>query len=214
VREVVLLGRRGPEHAAYTAPELLALRRLPGVDLVVDDSDPRTGEAIDAAPDGSQAALLQGLPRLTPDLAARPPEGRRIVLRFSSSVVRMLGDDVVRGVCLDDGSEVVAGPVVSAIGYGGHEVPGLPFDAATGTVPHEGGRITGVPGAYAVGWFKRGSSGGIGDNRVDAAETVRALLDDAVAGRLPRRDGSPRRFARAMRWRWATVSTRRAGGTS
>jgi len=92
---------------------------------------------------------------------------------------------------------------VSAIGYGGHEVPGLPFDRATGTVPHEAGRITGVPGAYSVGWFKRGSSGGIGDNRVDAAETVRSLLDDAVAGRLPDRDGSPRSFARSVRRRRA-----------
>lgn len=49
VREVVLLGRRGPEHAAYTSSELLALKHLPGVDLVVDDRDPRTGAAVDAA---------------------------------------------------------------------------------------------------------------------------------------------------------------------
>ena len=47
VREVVLLARRGPEHAAYTAPEPLALGRLPGVDLVVDDTAPGTAEAID-----------------------------------------------------------------------------------------------------------------------------------------------------------------------
>jgi ferredoxin--NADP+ reductase len=201
VREVLLLGRRGPEHAAYTAPELLALRRLPGVELVVDEHDARTGEVIDAAPDGSQAALLRGLPRATFDHATPPRPGRRIVLRFSSSVVRMLGDGTVRGVCLDDGSEVLAAPVVTAIGYGGHEVPGLPFDRATGTVPHEAGRIAGAPGAYSVGWFKRGSSGGIGDNRVDAAETVRSLLDDAVAGRLPGRTGSPRAFARAVRRR-------------
>jgi ferredoxin--NADP+ reductase len=205
VREVVLLGRRGPEHAAYTAPELLALRRLPGVELVVDDADPGTGRTVDTAPEGSQAALLQGVRRAAFDHSAPPEPGRRIVLRFSSSVVRMLGDDArhgaVRGVCLDDGSEVLAGPVVSAIGYGGREVPGLPFDPAGGTAPHEAGRIDGVPGAYAVGWFKRGSSGGIGDNRIDAAETVRALLDDAVAGRLPGRTGSPRAFARTVRRR-------------
>jgi ferredoxin--NADP+ reductase len=205
VREVVLLGRRGPEHAAYTAPEVLALRRLPDVELVVDDHDPSIGEGIDAAAPGSQAALLQGLRRAEFDHTAPPKPGRRIVLRFASSVTRMLGDTrgdaAVRGACLDDGSEVRARPVVSAIGFGGHEVPGLPFDPATGTVPHESGRITGVPGAYSVGWFKRGSSGGIGNNRIDATETVRALLDDAVAGRLPDRDGSPRAFARSVRRR-------------
>lgn len=205
VREVVLLGRRGPEHAAYTAPELLALRRLPGVELVIDDHEPHTGEAIDAAPDGSQAALLRGVRRAAFDHSAPPEPGRRIVLRFSSSVACMLGDDAVHGVCLDDGAEVLAGPVVTAIGYGGHEVPGLPFDRDTGTVPHRAGRITGVPGAYSVGWFKRGSSGGIGDNRVDAAETVRTLLDDAVAGRLPRRTGSPRAFVRTARRRHPTA---------
>ena len=80
-------------------------------------------------------------------------------------------------------------------------MPGLPFDAATGTVPNAAGRISGVPGAYAVGWFKRGSSGGIGDNRGDSAETVRTLLDDAVAGRLPGRAGSPRSFVRTVRRR-------------
>jgi ferredoxin--NADP+ reductase len=199
VREVVLLGRRGPDAAAYTAPELLALRRLPGVELVVDDTDPATAAAIDTAAPGSRAALLQGVRRDRPDLAAPPEPGRRIVLRFASSVTRVLGDDGVRGVCLDDGTEVCGSPVVSAIGYGGRAVAGLPFDPATGTVPHEGGRVTGVPGAYAVGWFKRGSSGGIGDNRVDAAETVHALVEDAVAGRLPPRTGSPRAFVRAAR---------------
>jgi ferredoxin--NADP+ reductase len=199
VREVVLLGRRGPEHAAYSAPELLALRRLPGVELVVDDADPRTGEAIDRAPEGSSAALLRGLRRTTVDTSSAPEPGRRIVLRFASSVAGVLGDDAARGVCLVDGTEVLGAPVVSAIGYGGRAVPGLPFDPGNGTAPHTAGRISGSPGAYAVGWFKRGSSGGIGDNRLDAAETVRTLLDDAFAGRLPRTPGSPRAFLRAAK---------------
>jgi ferredoxin--NADP+ reductase len=199
VREVVLLGRRGPEQAAYSAPELLALRQLPGVELVVDDSDPRTAEAIDASAPSSHAWLLRGVRRAAPDYGAPPEPGRRIVLRFFSSVERVLGDEVAEGLRLADGSDVLAGPVVSAIGYGGREIPGLPFDRATGTVPHDAGRIAGVPGAYAVGWFKRGSSGGIGDNRLDAAETVRTLLDDAVAGRLPAPDGTSRAFVRSVR---------------
>ncbi|MFE0812700.1 FAD-dependent oxidoreductase, partial [Streptomyces sp. NPDC058848] len=59
VREVVLLGRRGPEHAACTGTELLALKNLPGVDLVVDDHDPRVGAAIDAAGAAGKAALFR-----------------------------------------------------------------------------------------------------------------------------------------------------------
>ena len=59
VREVVVLGRRGPEEAAYSAPELLALGHLPGVELVVDDSAPDVAETIDAAEPGDHAELLQ-----------------------------------------------------------------------------------------------------------------------------------------------------------
>lgn len=70
VREVVLLARRGPEAAAYTRPELLALTGQDGVDLVVDAHDPRTGEAIDAASAADKASLLQGVAR-------RPSTGRR-----------------------------------------------------------------------------------------------------------------------------------------
>ena len=195
----MLLGRRGPEYAAYTAPELLALRGMPGVELIVDDSDPRTGEALDAAAHGAQADLLRGVRRLRPDLAAPPGPGRRIVLRFHSTVECVHGTSAAEGVRLVDGTDVLGAPVVSAIGYGGRAVPGLPFDATTGTTPHTAGRIDDVPGAYAVGWFKRGSTGGIGDNRVDAAETVRTLLGDAVAGRLPAPTRKPRALARSLR---------------
>ena len=199
VREVVLLGRRGPEHAAYSAPELLALRQLPGVELMVDDCDPRTGKAIDAAPPGSRQELLRGVRRALLDYSASPQPGRRIVLRFHSTVDRVLGASTAQGVRLLDGTDLVAGPVVSAIGYGGRAIQGLPFEPSTGTVPNKAGRIDGAPGAYAVGWFKRGSTGGIGDNRVDAAETVRTLLDDAVAGRLPTRRRTPRALLRSVR---------------
>jgi len=202
VREVVVLGRRGPEDAAYSAPELLALTHLPGVDLVVEDTAPGVAEAIDAvdgAAPGSHAEVLQGVRRAAVDTSAAPEPGRRIVLRFHSSVERILGADAATGVCLTDGTVVLGSPIVSAIGYGGREVVGLPFDEENGTVPNEAGRITGMPGNYAVGWFKRGSSGGIGDNRADAAETVRALLDDAIAGRLPTPVGSSRAFAKKVR---------------
>ncbi|MDF9804679.1 threonine dehydrogenase-like Zn-dependent dehydrogenase [Streptomyces sp. HB372] len=97
VREVVVLGRRGPEDAAYTRSELLALKHLPDVELVVDDHDPRTGAAIDAAGAGDRAGLLRGLARVRTDAAApTTPTGaaRRIVLRFP---LRAGGDPGRRG---------------------------------------------------------------------------------------------------------------------
>jgi ferredoxin/flavodoxin---NADP+ reductase len=204
VREVVLLGRRGPEAAAYTRPELLALLDRHGVDLVVDDEDPRTGRAIDSAAPGEHAALLRGVRRETVGWSAPPaPDRRRLVLRFHSAPVAVTGSDRVTGVRVtgrDGEVQMPAGLVVRAVGHHGRPLPGLPFDAATGIVPNAGGRVEGTPGTYVVGWIKRGSSGGIGVNRTCAAETIAALLDDAVAGRLPtrsrRRIGLPLRNGR------------------
>ncbi|ATL25767.1 FAD-dependent oxidoreductase [Streptomyces formicae] len=215
VREVVLLGRRGPEDAAYTRSELLALRQVPGVDLVVDDHDPRIAPAIEAAAARDKAAVLQGVTRARPALDAPPEPGRRIVLRFHCTPVEVLGDDRVeavrvaagqsgRGGEADGGADegaIRAGALLRAIGYRGLPVAGLPFDQATGTVPHEGGRVAGEPGTYVVGWIKRGPSGGIGANRICAAETVSTLLADAVAGALPTPKHPAKNFRRLAKRR-------------
>jgi ferredoxin--NADP+ reductase len=111
------------------------------------------------------------------------------VLRFHSSPVAFTGDTEVRGVRVTGDVEITAGRVVRAAGFRGVPVPGLPFDQATGTVPNTAGRVE--AGTYVAGWIKRGPSGGIGTNKACARETVGALLEDAIAGRL-----RPRRRAR------------------
>ncbi|MFC7303918.1 FAD-dependent oxidoreductase [Streptomyces monticola] len=236
VREVVLLGRRGPEDASYTRTELLALKHLDGVELLVDDHDPRIGAAIDAAGPGDKAAVLQGVTRAAPDYAPAPAPGRRIVFRFHSAPVAAVDGDPagaadahgLRGVRVTSGAaeaaaqagsapaeaaaeadlataaaefEIPAGLLLRAVGYRGAPIPGLPFDEATGTVPHEDGRVLGRPGTYVVGWIKRGPSGGIGTNRGCAAETVGTLLADAVAGALPTPAYAPKAFPRLARRR-------------
>ena len=178
VREVVLLARRGPESAAYTRPELLAVTSS----LVVDDADPRVGKTIDSAAPGEHAALLQGVRRERIDWSAPVGVERRIVLRFHSAP-----EEVTESAVRTADEDIPTGLVVRAIGHRGRPLPGLPF--ADGIVPNEKGRVS--PGTYVVGWIKRGSTGGIGANRTDAAETVGALIADATAGTLaPRRRGS------------------------
>ncbi|MGC5566654.1 FAD-dependent oxidoreductase [Streptomyces sp. FR-108] len=210
IREVVLLGRRGPAQAAFTLPELLALAALKDVDVVVEarpaDLDPGTTAAT-AAPEKI---------RILSQLAAREPaEGRRrIVLRFLTSPVRLLGDTSVRAIEVtatalrtdEDGTvravpaggtrTLETGLVLRAVGYRARPVPGLPFDEDSATVPHEGGRVG--PGVYVAGWIKRGPTGFIGTNKTCAHETVESLLDDFAAGRLTRpvRDGGTTADAR------------------
>jgi len=199
VREVVLLARRGPETAAYTRSELLAVAGRAGVDLVVDTHDPRVAEAVDQA--GEKAAWLRGLAREAVDWSTPPPDDRRrIVLRFHSAPVAFTGDTEVRGVRVTGVGgdvEICAGRVVRATGFRGVPVPGLPFDEQAGRVPNTGGRVDGLPGTYVAGWIKRGPAGGIGANRACARETVGVLIEDAVAGRLPARRRGRRLFGRA-----------------
>ncbi|WP_406204252.1 FAD-dependent oxidoreductase [Kitasatospora sp. NBC_01560] len=207
VREVVLLARRGPEQAAWTRPEFLALQHLPGVELVVEDH-PEVRAALASAAPGSKAALLAGLPLETVDLAGPPRPGRRIVLRFLTTPTGLAGQEQGRVTGVEAGPETIAaGLVVRSIGYRGVPVPGLPFDEAAAAVPHRGGRVldpaTGrpLPGTYLVGWAKRGPSGGIGANRACAHETVDAFMDDAAAGLLAAPTGSGKEFARLVRGR-------------
>ncbi|KFG71907.1 FAD-dependent oxidoreductase [Streptomyces mutabilis] len=207
VREVVLLGRRGPEHAACSGTELLALKSLPGVGLVVDDHDPRIGAAVDSSEATEKARLFRDLPREAVDWSAPPDtsgQRPRIVFRFHSEPLEMRGDEQIRSVRATGGAgaqEIAAGLALRAIGYRGVPQAGLPFDEGSGTVPHERGRVTGRPGTYVVGWIKRGPSGGIGANRRCAAETVGTLLDDAVAGRLSAPTAGASAFRRLARRR-------------
>ncbi|OLR93524.1 FAD-dependent oxidoreductase [Actinokineospora bangkokensis] len=197
VREVVLVARRGPATAAYTAPELLALTARPDVDLVVDDHDPQVGQAIDEGT--GKAGVLRGVTREAVDWSV-PPRGdrKRIVLSFHRPPEAITGETGVRGL-LAGGVEIATGQVISAIGYKGTPVAELPFDDLTGTVPNTAGRVEGLPGVYVVGWIKRGPSGGIGANRTCAQETVASLLSDVTSGALPVR--ARRRFASVLRRR-------------
>ena len=144
------------------------------------------------------------------EFSQRTPEGKkqRIVLRFLCSPVEIQGDGKVEKVVIgrneldekdgrvsaqDTGEreEIECGLVLRSIGYRGVPLEGLPFDEARGLIPNDGGRITDpdtgeqIPGLYANGWIKRGPSGVIGTNKKDAQETVRNLLEDLDAGRIP-----------------------------
>jgi ferredoxin/flavodoxin---NADP+ reductase len=208
IREIVLLARRGPAQAAFTTPELKELGELAGADIVVDPAELELDPASAASIVGNTNATRNM--EVLREFASREPGGkpRRLVLRFLVSPVAIVGDDRVDGVeivqnelvaegerisarATDRRETIPAGAVFRSVGYRGVELPGLPFDAARGTLLNDGGRVleeSGAPlvGVYCAGWIKRGPTGVIGTNKKDATETVQLLLEDAAAGRLPR----------------------------
>lgn len=184
VREVVILGRRGAADGAFSVGELLALGDVPGVDVIVE------GE-LGERPDDHERALKFDIVSEYAQRATDPAH-RRIVLRFGTRPVRVLGTDRVEGIEVTDGSAtdvVDTSMVLRSIGYRGTPIDGLPFDDAAGLVPNDGGRVVDagavVPGVYVIGWIKRGPKGVIGTNRLCARETVANLLADARNGTLP-----------------------------
>ena len=208
IREVVILGRRGPVQASWTSTELHEMGDLAGADIVVDPAELELDPASEAELAEASNIVKRNMEILR-EFAAREPSGRprRIVLRFRVSPVAILGDERVEGVelvhnelVLDDRGSVRAQStderetlscelVFRSVGYRGLPCPGLPFDEGSGTMPNEGGRVLGddgaaLPGVYCAGWIKRGPTGVIGTNKKDAAETVEALLIDAEEGRI------------------------------
>jgi ferredoxin--NADP+ reductase len=207
IREIVMLGRRGPVQAAFTPPELQELGELAGAEPVVDARELELDPASLAALEQDRERARRNVEILR-EYAAREPEGkrRRIALRFLVSPVQILGDErveaieVVRNELVEQDGSLVARPtavtetipcglVLRSVGYRGVALPGLPFDERRGTIPHEGGRVEGAERTYCAGWIKRGPSGVIGTNKKDSTETIEALLEDARAGRLRAAEG-------------------------
>jgi ferredoxin--NADP+ reductase len=209
VKEVHMIGRRGPAQAKFTTKELRELGELAGVDVIVAD-----GEAdLDAFdPTGESARLatsdrhVRGNYTVISDWASRVPSGaaRRLIVRFWLSPAGIEGTDRVEGLTLErtrldaDGRLTGTGEferidvqmVLRSVGYQSVPLPGVPFDERSHTVPNADGRVLGpdgqpLPGEYVAGWLKRGPTGVIGTNKSDAAQTVRSLLADLAGGPGP-----------------------------
>ncbi len=209
VREVHMIGRRGPAQAKFTTKELRELGELPGVDVVVyggeadlDAFDP-TGESARLAADDRH---VRGNYAVIREWADRRPtaSARRLFVRFWLRPTEVHGPSQVSGLTLertrldDNGRFVGTGTydtldaqmVLRSVGYQSVPLAGVPFDERSSVVPNAEGRVLGpdgtpLPGEYVAGWLKRGPTGVIGTNKSDAAQTVRALLQDLAGGPGP-----------------------------
>jgi ferredoxin/flavodoxin---NADP+ reductase len=212
VKEIVILGRRGPAQAAFTNPEVRELGEMTDADIIVDPSEVKLDQLSEEWLDSDDATPTNRRNvEIFTEFSQRQPEGKnkRIVLRFLSSPVEIQGDGRVERVLVaknelyrdDSGAirprdtgereTIECGMVLRSIGYTGVPVDGAPFDDRKGVIPNDSGRVKDpesgeqVPGLYATGWIKRGPSGVIGTNKKDGQETVDSLFADLEAGKIP-----------------------------
>ncbi len=210
IREIVVLGRRGPVQAAFTNPEIKELGEMEDADVNVDPPE--------FEHDSPSAAYLESdeVDKTTrvnvetlQEFSQRTPEGKkqRIVLRFLASPVEIKGDGKVESIVVgrnelveeggtlrakDTGEreELECGLILRSVGYTGVPIEGVPFDEKRGLILNEGGRVLDSHdaghkvGHYTAGWIKRGPSGVIGTNKKDALETVQHLFTDVESQTL------------------------------
>lgn len=212
VRDVYLLGRRGPAQAAFTNPEIKELGELAEADIIVRPEEAELDEISRAEVEDGGDRSLQRKVELIQSYASREPAGRRkrLHLRFlvspeelvagpdgAVSAVRTVRNRLVASesgaisaVATDDRETIPAGLVFRSVGYRGAPLPGVPFHERWGVILNASGRIidpeteSPIPGLYTTGWIKRGPSGVIGTNKPDSVETVTCMLEDFAAGRV------------------------------
>jgi ferredoxin--NADP+ reductase len=210
IREIVVLGRRGPVQAAFTNPEIRELGEMEDADVVVDPSEVELDEASAAYLDSDEADKTTRVNvEILREFSQRQPtgKGKRIVLRFLASPLEIQGDGKVEKVAIgrnelveeggtlrarDTGEreELECGLVLRSVGYTGIPIEGVPFDERRRLILNEGGRVLDSHdsghkvGHYTAGWIKRGPSGVIGTNKKDSQETVDHLLADVAEQKL------------------------------
>ncbi|OGX27598.1 MAG: NADP oxidoreductase [Omnitrophica WOR_2 bacterium RIFCSPHIGHO2_01_FULL_48_9] len=201
VKEVHLIGRRGPAQAAFTPPELKEFGELPDCDPLVNAADlnvnPESQEELDNPNNAPKKKNFE----IMKEYSGRPASGKskKFVIHFCKSPKELKGNGHIEELILEKNKlsgpagkqkaegtgileEIPCGILFRSVGYRGVPIPGVPFEEKRGVFPNLGGRITEggqvVLGLYAAGWIKRGPSGVIGTNKPDSAETVNNLLAD------------------------------------
>ena len=217
VREIHIIGRRGPLQAKFTTKELRELGEVAGCATLVDPVELTLNTASQAELADRNNLDGSGNLKLFRAFATRKAAlGQRTIwFRFHLSPVALVGEDHVEKMLLirnhlegppfaqvarptDERIELPCGLVFRSIGYRGVPIPGLPFNDALGTVAHVAGRVLDgtatLPGLYVTGWLKRGPTGIIGTNRADSVETIASVLAD-----LPKTYDREKQGAEALR---------------
>jgi ferredoxin--NADP+ reductase len=188
IRTVIICGRRGPEHAAFTAPELRDLPKLENTDVYIDEK--QINEATERANIGGEIEKdLKNNLEAMKLIAEHSKKGvsRKLEIKFLSTPIEIKGNKKVEEVVFTinkvEGGKVIptkesfkikTGLVITAIGYDAVEYSGVTI---------EYGRINNIAGhiehnVYTTGWAKRGPTGVIGTNKSDSSDVVDLIIEN------------------------------------
>jgi len=176
IRKVYISARRGPEHAAFTSPELRELPKLEHTNVIMNKADIEA--AVVRAGDAPEKDVKSNLDAML--LIAENPKTeheRTMQFLFQHTPKEILGTDRVEGVVYSTPNgdvTIKCGLVITAIGYQAHGIEGVPYE--NGKVVNNDGRVK--ENLYVVGWAKRGPLGVIGTNKSDAAAVMELLVSD------------------------------------
>jgi ferredoxin--NADP+ reductase len=176
IRKVYIAIRRGPEHAAFTSPELRDLPKLEHTNVIIDEDE--ISAAIARVGEDAEKDVRSNLDAMLFIAQNQKTEHERTIeFMFSHTPKEIQGDGKVEGMVFSTATGEVTikcGLVVTAIGYNALDIPGVPFE--NGKVVNADGRVNG--NMYVVGWAKRGPSGVIGTNKSDASAVIELLRQD------------------------------------
>ncbi|CAB4331676.1 MAG: glutamate synthase subunit beta [Actinobacteria bacterium] len=181
VRTVILSARRGPEHAAFTSPELRELPKLEHTNVVMNKSDIQA--AIVRAGDAPEKDVKNNLDAMLLIADKEPTtHARTMKFQFLATPIEIKGNGKVEEVVfqktgIDETFSLKCGLVITAIGYEAASLEGIPYQK--GKVVNNDGHVS--ENLYVVGWAKRGPSGVIGTNKSDAADVMKLLAENLGA---------------------------------
>lgn len=176
IRDVYISARRGPEHAAFTSPELRELSKLEHTNVIIPRSDIEEAIArVGQAPEKDIKSNLDAMALIADTPKTEHERTMRFLFQYTPKEI--LGTDRVEGIVYstpDGDITIKCGLVITAIGYQAAHIDGVPYE--NGKVVNIDGRVG--QNMYVVGWAKRGPSGVIGTNKSDAAAVIGLLIGD------------------------------------
>jgi len=203
LKEIHVIGRRGPAQAKFTPKELREFGELSDCNPIILEEDLQLNDESKKELEEKTNVTNRKVYDQFCEYSKREldsSKSKKCFFRFLMGPQEIIGNNQIEKLILEKNElsgepfkqsakgtnetiEINTGILFRSIGYHGIPMPGVPFHESWGTIPNENGRVTENDGAivdqlYTGGWIKRGPSGIIGTNRACSVETVTNLLND------------------------------------